>query len=34
VYVYFDNDEAGCAVHNAATLRELVEGRRGREPAV
>lgn len=33
VYVYFDNDEAGYAVHNAATLRELVEGRRGREPA-
>lgn len=27
VYVYFDNDEAGYAVHNALALRTLLEGR-------
>ncbi|HEX3154448.1 MAG TPA: DUF72 domain-containing protein [Candidatus Angelobacter sp.] len=29
VYVYFDNDQAGYAAHNALTLREMVFGRAG-----
>lgn len=28
VYIYFDNDQAGYAAHNALTLREMVFGRR------
>ena len=32
VHVYFDNDAEGAAVHNALTLRALVDGRRAAAP--